>query len=197
MSTSPHEQSTIRPPHPLAIELSVRLRDRAGARVLDYCAGSGRNGAFLRENGFEVVAVDDVDATSFDRASPVAEYAGIVSSHGLLHGYAPAMTARIAALAGRLETGGWLCATFGSRRDARCGTGIRLDEATFAAADGDEAGVPHAYFDESSLRALLAPYFDVALLSERDATQTAGRWAHTTPLNDAVHWFAIARHRAD
>src|ERR1700759_2219350 len=89
MSTSPHEQSTIRPPHPLAVELSERLVGRAGARVLDYCSGSGRNAAFLRRCGFDVDAIADAAAETFDRTVTSNEFAGIVTSHGLLHGYAP------------------------------------------------------------------------------------------------------------
>jgi hypothetical protein len=113
----------------------------------------------------------------------------------LLHGVAAETTARVAGLAERLEPVGWICATFGSQRDSRFGTGIRLAGDTFAAVDGDEPGVPHAYFDERSLRAILVPYFEVTSLIEWDATQTAGSWAHATPLSDAVHWFFIGRRR--
>jgi hypothetical protein len=66
---------------------------------------------------------------------------------------------------------------------------------TFAALDGDEAGVPHAYFDERSLRAILEPHFDVTSLIEWDATKTAGSWAHATPLSEAVHWFFVGQRR--
>jgi hypothetical protein len=121
----------------------------------------------------------------------VVAQADAAASHGLLHGFAAAMPARIARLAERLEPGGWFYAAFGSQRDARFGTGTRLEDATFSREDGDEPGVAHAYFDEPALRAMLTPHFEIKTLEERDATQTAGRWAHTTtPLTDAVHWFA-------
>ena len=195
MTSSPHDQSTIRPPHPLTVELADRLGDARGARVLDYCAGSGRNAVSLRSLGFEVVAIPDDDAPEFDRSPIETRFAGIVSSHGLLHGLAHETQARVAGLAARLNPGGWMCATFGSPRDARFGKGVRLAPDTFAAIAGDEAGIAHAYFDARSLRAILEPCFEIALLAERDATQTAGRWAHATPLSDAVHWFFVGRKR--
>jgi hypothetical protein len=195
MTSSPHDQSTIRPPHPLAIELAQRLTGAGGARILDYCSGSGRNAAYLRGAGFNVVAIPDADAPEFDGSPVATRFAGIVSSHGLLHGYASSMAIRIASLAGRLEPLGWMCATFGSRRDGRYGVGLQLEAGTFAVQTGDEPGVPHTYFDEASLRAMLDADFEIATLDERDAAQTAGRWAHSTPLSNAVHWFFAGRRR--
>jgi hypothetical protein len=193
MTSSPHDQSTIRPPHPLAVELANRLGHAHGARILDYCSGSGRNAAYLRRLGFEVVEISDDDASKFDRSPYETRFAGIASSHGLLHGLARETKVRIAGLAARLKPEGWMCATFGSQRDARFGRGVRVAGDTFASADGDEPGVSHAYFDERSLRTLLEPYFEIEMLEECDATQTAGGWAHATPLSDAVHWFFIGR----
>jgi hypothetical protein len=193
MTSSPHDQSTIRPPHPLAIELANRLGHARGVRILDYCSGSGRNAAYLRGLDFEVVEIPDGDARDFDRSAREMRFAGIISSHGLLHGFATDTKARIAGLAQRLERDGWMCATFGSQTDARFGQGIRLAGNTFATGDGDEPAVPHAYFDERSLRAILEPHFDITSLIEWDAAQTAGSWAHATPLSDAVHWFFIGR----
>jgi SAM-dependent methyltransferase len=193
MTSSPHEQSTIRPPHLLAVEIASRLAGRPKARILDYCSGSGRNTAYLRAAGFDITAVSDSQAAEFDRSGGAAEFAGIVSSHGLLHGFASEIPARIEMLAGRLEPGGWMCATFGSQRDARYGSGMRLGDDTFAAVDGDEPGVAHAYVDEASLRRMLEPFFELESLNESDAGETAGSWAHASPLSDAVHWIVIGR----
>jgi SAM-dependent methyltransferase len=195
VTSSPHEQSTIRPPHLLAVDLANRLNGRNGARVLDYCCGSGRNTAYLRAAGFDVEAIPDAEATLFDRSAIASPFAGIISSHGLLHGSASDIPARVSSLALRLEAGGWMCATFGSQRDARYGAGTRIDDDTFAATDGDERGVAHAYFDGTALRVMLEPLFEVRLLEERNASQTAGSWAHATPLSDAVHWFFIGERR--
>jgi hypothetical protein len=195
MPTSPQDRSSIRSPHPLAVELARRLSGTSHARVLDYCSGSGRNAAWLEAGGLDVVAIADDAAAAFDRSASGDRFAGIVSSHGLLHGYASAMGARVHGLAEHLHPEGWLCATFGSKRDARYGTGTRLENGTFASESGDEAGVAHAYFDEPSLRALLEPDFDILELAERDAGQTAGTWAHSAPLTGALHWFFVGRRR--
>jgi SAM-dependent methyltransferase len=190
MYPSPHDRS-IRPPHPLAIELAGRLRGVPYARVLDYCTGSGRNTRWLEREGFSVEIVSDDEASAFDRIDPHPSFDGIVASHGLLHGIATAMPGRVERLARRLRPGGWMCATFGATTDSRFGVGDRLDDATFAPRDGDEIGVAHAYFDEPALRTMLDAHFDIALLDRFDAAQTAGRWAHSQPLTGAVHWFFV------
>ncbi|MBV8196925.1 MAG: hypothetical protein JO263_02210 [Candidatus Eremiobacteraeota bacterium] len=56
--------------------------------------------------------------------------------------------------------------------------------------------MPHVYFDEPRLRALLEPLFEIEALEEQDVDRIVGRWAHQQqPLSGAVHWFAIARRR--
>jgi hypothetical protein len=195
MTTSPHDRS-IRPPHPLSVELAGRMRGIPHARVLDYCTGNGRNASWLERAGFSVAIVPDDEAAAFDRTDPQPLFDGIVASHGLLHGIATAVPGRVHRLARRLRSGGWMCATFGSTADRRFGVGKRLDDATFAPLDGDEAGVAHAYFDEAELRTMLAAYFDIAMLDRHDAAQTAGRWAHPQPLTGAVHWFFVGSVRA-
>jgi len=57
---SPQDESSIRPPHPLAARLVERLRERPESRILDFGAGSGRNSAALRRAGYDVVTVDDL-----------------------------------------------------------------------------------------------------------------------------------------
>jgi SAM-dependent methyltransferase len=190
MDTSPHDRS-IRPPHPLAVELAGRLRGIARPRVLDYCTGSGRNASWLERAGLSVAIVSDDEAPAFDRTDPLPSFDGIIASHGLLHGMATAMPRRVERLARRLRPGGWMCATFGSTADERFGVGDRFDDATFAPRDGDEMGVKHAYLDESALRTLLDAHFDIAILDRHDAALTAGRWAHSQPLTGAVHWFFV------
>jgi hypothetical protein len=83
--------------------------------------------------------------------------------------------------------------TLGSIKDARYGLGIPLDERTFAPGEGDEAGIPHAYFDRDGVLEILFG-FEIASLEEVDVDEIAGRWAHPTDeIAGRVHWFAIAR----
>lgn len=192
------EAESMPAPHPLAASLIERLQSEPGGPVLDFAAGSGRNGDALRRAGFAVVTVGDDAAGSAAPLAGVAErrFAAIISTHGLLHGTAGDVGARLDPLAERLRAGGLLYATFGSVADSRFGRGRRLDDATYAPDHGDEAGVAHAYFDRARLLTLLERRFVVETLEERRVDAVAGSWAHRErPLAGAVHWFAIARKR--
>ncbi|MGA8533161.1 MAG: methyltransferase domain-containing protein [Candidatus Tumulicola sp.] len=194
-SSSPQERGTIRRPHPLASDLIERLRGRPGSRVLDFCAGSGRNGAALREAGYAVVALEDsVAERGGALPAELGEFAAVISTHGLLHGTVGAIAQRMESIAEHLEPNGPFYATFGSARDARFGRGRRIDASTYAPLDGDERGVAHAYFTRAALEGLLHRHFVVERLEERYVDAIAGSWAHpTTPLSQAVHWFVVAR----
>jgi hypothetical protein len=191
--TSP-EHGSARPPHPLAVRL-IQALGAAPARVIDVATGSGRNARALRAAGFEVVAIGDGDATPQRLAAEPRRFAAAISTHGLLHGTPASIGALLHAVAERLEPGGLLHATFGSTRDARCGQGTAIEPYVYAPADGDERGVPHAFYDEPRLRALLEATFDLDRIEERDAGESAGAWAHARPLERAVHWFVEARKR--
>jgi hypothetical protein len=100
---------------------------------------------------------------------------------------------RIRAIARALVLHGLFYATFASTCDARYGVGSQIANSTFAPVDGDEAGVPHVYYDETRLRAVLEPSFTIESLEERGVDDIAGRWAHpSTPLRGAVHWIVKA-----
>jgi SAM-dependent methyltransferase len=182
-------------PHPLAERLIERLQAGPETRILDFGTGSGRNGEALRRAGFDVTAIDDAAVDEPLPESAVGCRAAI-STHGLLHGTPAAIAARVDAIADVLADGGVLFATFGSVRDARFGHGERIDDATFAPIEGDERGVPHAFFDRERIGALLETRFEVESLEETGVDRIAGAWAHRDrPLQAAVHWFAIARKR--
>ena len=173
------------------------MRARVGARVLDFCTGSGRNAVALRAAGYDVVAIPDDAADQSEIPTPdSAAFAAAISTHGLLHGTRAAIAARTARIAERLESGAALYAVFGSVRDARFGNGRRIADETFAPVDGDERGVAHTYFTRVQLDELLRPHYIVERLEETGVDDVAGAWAHREhPLANAVHWFAIARRR--
>jgi SAM-dependent methyltransferase len=196
--SSPQDESSIRPPHPLAQRLIERLRSRPGSRVLDFFAGSGRNAIALRRAGFDVVAIDDDKAADPQTAlaSIGGGFAAAVCTHGLLHGAPATIAGRLQSIAEVLDSDGLLYAAFGSTRDARFGRGQRIDSHTFAPDDGDERGVPHAFFNDALLHALLEPHFVAESLEERGVDAVAGSWAHQErPLHRAVHWLVVARRR--
>jgi hypothetical protein len=165
--------------HPLAVRLVEHLRGGREIRVLEFACGVGRNTQALREAGLDVVTIDDPTAAS---ASPFAGipggFAAALSTHGLLHGTPAIVAGHLSQIARLLAKNAILYATFGSVRDARFGQGERIDASTFASAEGDERGVPHAFFDRDQLQALLDPHFTIESLEEHDA--------------EKVHWFAVA-----
>jgi SAM-dependent methyltransferase len=183
--------------HPLAARLIEHLQHRPGSCVLDFATGNGRNAAALRAAGFTVIAIDDGRAAL---PSPLAgcneTFAATLSTHGLLHGTPDSIAAALNDIAGRLERGGRLYATFGSVRDERFDRGQPLGAWTFAPPEGDERGVPHTFYDRRRLEEMLSQAFVVESLEERNADTTAGSWAHADrPLHGAVHWFVVAQRR--
>ena len=162
--------------------------------VLDFASGSGRNSVALEAAGLHVLRIDDVTASSpAPFAGSEGPFAAAISTHGLLHGTLLNITATLDAIAALLEPGGLLYATFGSEQDARYGVGERRDDATYAPLAGDEAGVPHTFFNRDTLTALLEPRFTIESLEERTVDDVAGNWAHSgRPLLNAVHWFVVA-----
>ncbi len=174
-----------RPPHPLALALIERLRERAAACVLEIGAGSGRNTRALRAAGLRACTL------------PVQQpCAAALTTHALLHGTPASIAAQLDDIADALEPAASLFATFASVRDARYGIGAAIEPHVYAPAQGDEAGVAHAYFDEARLRALLSPRFRIESLREVSVDEVAGTWAHQqAPLHGAVHWFVVADRR--
>ncbi len=174
-----------RPPHPLALALIERLRERSGAHVLEVGPGSGRNTQALTGAGLVVSALP--------AKRPCA---AALTTHALLHGTPVSIGSQLDAIADALEPGAPLFATFASVRDARYGSGEKLEPHVYAAPDGDEAGVAHAYFNDLRLRALLEPRFSVESMRETNVDDIAGTWAHQMqPLRGAVHWFVVGVRR--
>jgi SAM-dependent methyltransferase len=192
--SSPSGQGSIRAPHPLVERLIARAAGHGAMRVLEVGSGNGRNTAALVAADIAHVTLDDAAVREGIAATGSGAFTAAVSTHALLHGSPHEIRTRLEDIAALLVPNGVLYATFGSTRDARFGKGTRIDAATFAPDDGDERGVPHAFFDEAALRALLAPPFTVERIEEVAVDDIAGTWAHpTTPLRGSMHWFVEAR----
>lgn len=175
-------------PHPLAVALAERLRALERPRILEIGTGSGRNRIALAKAGFAVDSYDDVpERTEY--------YDAALSTHALLHGMPYDIAGRLERIAASLKPGGLLYATFASRRDARFGKGLALSSHTFAAQDGDEAGVAHTYFSRTQLRDFVERDFEIESLDEVDVERIAGSWAHARPIEGQVHFFLVARNR--
>jgi hypothetical protein len=189
------------------------LATLSNPRVLVLGIGSGRSLPALVAAGARVDAIEDdperaraalarhaasgavrVARARYTGPYPFAgPYAGALSTHALLHGVPAAVAAALASVRDRLAPGAPVFFTLGSKRDPRFGAGQSAGPDTFASDAGSEAGVPHCYFDESGVRALLTG-LTLEALEERNAAASAGAWAHE-PHESAtiIHWFVRAR----
>jgi hypothetical protein len=178
--------------HPLAVDLAARYREhKLSGPIIEVAAGSGRNTRYLADAGLPIVSTRDAESyTQLPGGRNL--YAAALSTHGYLHGTVPKLRLGLAELRRVLRPGAPIFVTLGSIQDARFGLGVALDETTFAPGDGDEAGVPHAYFDRDGVLDLLAPAFTAVTLREVNVDDIAGRWAHSSPAG-MRHWFVVAR----
>ncbi len=190
--TVPSPQTT----HPLATELALRYRaQHLTAPILEIAAGSGRNTRFFVDAGIPIVSTRDDEAYT-QLPGGRGLYAAALSTHGYLHGTVAKLRLGFAELRRVLRPGAPLFITLGSIKDTRFGLGIPVEDTTFAAGEGDEAGVPHPFFDRDGVVDVLEPAFTVESLDERNVDDIVGRWAHEAPTG-MWHWFVIARREAD
>ncbi|MGD0474673.1 MAG: hypothetical protein ABSB70_15865 [Candidatus Velthaea sp.] len=183
-------------PHPLAADLALVYREQhLIGPIVEIAAGSGRNTRYLRESDIPVVSTRD-DESYTQLPGGRRSYAAALSTHGYLHGTIAKLRLGFAELRRVLRPRAPIFITLGSIHDARFGLGTAYDETTFAPGDGDEAGVPHPYFDRSGAIEVLAPAFTVESLDEVEVDAIVGRWAHDMPTG-LCHWFVIARRSAD
>lgn len=200
--------------HPLATETATFvIASGLPRRVLLLGVGSGRNVAPFLDAG---IAVDAVEADAERRAAATVRFAreprvtiasgsyadpfpfsgpygAVVSTHALLHGSPREIAAAIATVRAALAPEGLLAITLGSTHDARFGAGACVEARTYVSPVGDEAGVPHVFFDEAEARELVAG-FRIHSLLEIDAGEIVGRWAHGAgAATGTVHWFVLAR----
>jgi hypothetical protein len=180
--------------HPLTERLIALARERPlDGPVIEIGLGSGRNTRALVDAGIPAVSVpDDVPYTQLPGARET--YGAALSTHAYLHGVTSKLRAGIGELRRVLRAGAPIFITLGSIADARYGLGIPLDERTFAPGDGDETGIPHAFFDRDGVTELLYG-FTVDTIEEVGVDAIVGRWAHPGDDTGRVHWFVQA-HRS-
>jgi hypothetical protein len=190
MSSSPSAQAA----HPLARQLLALVADRPlGGPVIEVGTGSGRNTRALVDAGVQVVSVpDDVLYTQLPGTHET--YSAALSTHGYLHGTTAKLRAGFAELRRVLRPGAPIFITLGSIADARYGLGIPFDERSFAPGEGEEVGIPHAYFDRDGVNEVLEGFFTIEEAEKVDVDEIVGRWAHAeNDVTGRVHWFVRAR----
>ena len=182
--------------HPLAERLIQYAREHAlDGPVIEVGTGSGRNTRALVDAGVPAVGVPD--STPYTQLPGTRDnYGAALSTHAYLHGASAKLRAGIAELRRVLRPDAPIFITLGSFKDARYGLGIPLDERSFAPGDGDEAGIPHSYFDRDGVIELLFG-FEIDSMEEVDVDDIVGRWAHAGDGDVAgrVHWFVVARRK--
>jgi hypothetical protein len=178
--------------HPLLYQVIEILKARGvTGPVLEVASGSGRNTRALQAAGLVVVATrDDEPYTQLPGAR--GEYVAALSTHGYLHGAVAKLRVGLAELRRVLADGAAIAITLGSITDARFGFGEALDDNTFAPGDGDEIGIPHAYFDRDGVTELMRGLFTIASLEEMDVDEIVDPGAHLEPAG-MRHWFVLAR----
>ena len=182
--------------HPLAERLIRNAREHAlDGPVIEVGTGSGRNTRALVDAGVPNVGVSD--STPYTQLPGTREnYGAGLSTHAYLHGASPKLRAGIAELRRVLMPNAPIYVTLGSIKDARYGLGIPFDERSFAPGEGDETGIPHAYFDRDGVIELLFG-FKIESMEEVEVDAIVGRWAHGADDDVAgrVHWFVVARRK--
>ncbi len=180
--------------HPLTERLIQSTRERPlDGPVIEVVTGSGRNTRALVEAEIPTVGVPD--STPYTQLPGTREnYGAALSTHAYLHGASPKLRAGIAELRRVLRPNAPAYITLGSFKDARYGLGVPLDERSFAPGEGDEAGIPHAYFDRDGVIELLFG-FTIDSMEEVEVDEIVGRWAHgdDDAVAGRVHWFVVAR----
>ena len=178
--------------HPLARALAelYSVRHLSGP-IIEVAAGSGRNTRMLVDAGLPVVSTSDGEAYT-QLPGGRGLYAAALSTHGYLHGTVAKLRIGMGELRRVLQDDAPLALTLGSITDARFGFGTPLDDNTFVPGDGEEAGIPHAYFDRDGVIELLRPLFTIDSIDEVDVEAIAGAWAHGD-MSGMRHWFVMAR----
>jgi hypothetical protein len=120
------------------------------------------------------------------------EFGAALSTHGYLHGTTAKLRAGFAELRRVLKPDAPAFFTLGSIRDARYGLGTEYDERSFAPGDGDEAGIPHVYFDRDGVLEVLRGLFAVVEMADVVVDDIIGRWAHADPVTGRSQWFVHA-----
>jgi SAM-dependent methyltransferase len=176
---------------------------KSGARCLDVGCGVGRHGALLARRGFSVVATDASPAgVAQARHAPALRCALATFDHlpftdgafdyvlawnVVYHGDRTIVARALDDVARVLRSGGVYQATMLSKRNNKYGRGVEVRPDTFVVDDDDKGDKahPHYYCDESGLRALHEPRFELVDLEEVEQQRKAGAW----------HWQFVARRR--
>ena len=194
-------------PLPAVVEFASYLRKNGMKRILDIGAGSGRHTVYLASLGFQLVALD-VSDTALEILGGIADekklgnvtlvrhemrhlpfpdgyFDGLVCTNVMHHGLSSDVRRSFEEARRVVRKGGAALFVVVSDKDARLGTGRRLEARTFVFTKGEEKGIVHHFFGEREFRTALVGFRIVKLweeiLNEEEGTR--------------AHLYAVARKR--
>jgi SAM-dependent methyltransferase len=196
----------------------VSLLERSFAerplRIWDLCCGAGRHTAAMAARGHSLFASDGspegmlLTQRRLAKAGLAAETAvadmtvcpwggasfhGVVSWDALHHNLLREIETALDAAQRHLVAGGWLLATLKSVHADCFGHGEEIEPGTFVQQTGAEAGVPHHYFDEDGIRAVLRKWELSFLVERRCACKERSTDLLDVNLFEHTTWEVLAR----
>ena len=198
------------------VVLLEKLFSERPLRLWDLCCGAGRHTVLMTSMGHKVYASDNapnaIDLTRkwlaklhlwteveladmIDCPWQDISFHGVVSWNAIHHNTLDNIQKAIDTVYRQLIPGGLFVASIMSTKADGYGKGRQVEAQTFVEDDGFEARVPHHYFDETSLRALLAKW-ELLSLAEQVVTyvEQGENFLEYNPFG-YTKWLVLARKR--
>jgi len=196
------------------VSLLEKLFSERPLHLWDLCCGAGRHTVLMASMGHRVYASDNapnaIDLTCkwlaklhlraeveladmIDCPWQDISFHGVVSWNAVHHNTLDNIQKAIDTIYRQLIPGGLFVASVMSTKADGYSKGQEIEPQTFVQDDGFEAGVPHHYFDEASLRALLAKW-ELLSLAEQVVTyvERGENFLEYNPF-DYTKWLILAR----
>lgn len=168
-------------------------------RILDLGFGAGRHVVYLAREGFEVSGTD-VSPRGLELAQewlcreglqadlrlsdmtvipyPENTFDAVISTFVIHHNTLDNIQRCIGEIHRVLKLGGKALLIVQSKRGYRYNTGQEIEPDTFIPETGDDAGIPHHFFDPAGLRELLSAFASIGITAREGYSIEGYRHAH-------------------
>lgn len=196
-------------PHPSVVSLVGKLWARGFSRVLDLGCGAGRHTVHLSREGFSATGIDPaltglLHSSAWLQAEglPIrlcrGDMAGlpfredsfdcVLAVYVLHHATKGRIRKTVSEIERVLVPGGLLLAMVLTKGDFKYGDGRMIEKDTYLTGRGDEAGVPHHFFDREEVIQVLGSFSILSLGTEKiDRGFPDGSTVHHE------HWEVLAK----